>query len=108
MATFTKEEVAKHNTEKDCWVIIENQVFDISNFLSEHPGGKKVLVKVAGSDASKQFQSFHKPEVLVKYSPQLLIGKIGEAKVEEKKEQTNEQTTQFNNKGLTFLFQNIF
>jgi len=73
---FTVEEVAKHNTEKDCWIIVEGKVFDVTNFLDQHPGGKKVLAKVGGQDATKQFHAFHKPEVLVKYSSQLYKGDV--------------------------------
>lgn len=39
--TFTKEEVGKHNTAEDCWIIVHNKVYDVTKFLSEHPGGKK-------------------------------------------------------------------
>jgi alkylation response protein AidB-like acyl-CoA dehydrogenase/predicted heme/steroid binding protein len=77
--TFTKEDVAKHNTAEDCWIIVHNKVYDVTKFLSEHPGGKKVLVNVAGKDATKQFDQFHKGDILTKYGPPLLIGEIGAA-----------------------------
>lgn len=48
MKQFSAEEVAKHNKAGDCWIIIESKVFDVSKFLSEHPGGSKVVLKVAG------------------------------------------------------------
>eukprot|EP01096_Ripella_sp_DP13-Kostka_P010118 TRINITY_DN393_c0_g1_i1.p1 TRINITY_DN393_c0_g1~~TRINITY_DN393_c0_g1_i1.p1 ORF type:complete len:597 (+),score=292.92 TRINITY_DN393_c0_g1_i1:148-1791(+) len=73
--SISVEEVAKHNTEQDCWIIVNGKVFDVTNFIADHPGGKKVLVKVGGQDASKQFQNFHKPEVLQKYS-NLQIGVV--------------------------------
>ena len=31
--TFTKEEVAKHASEESCWIIIENKVYDVTNWL---------------------------------------------------------------------------
>ena len=32
--SVSAEEVAKHNTDKDCWVIVGDQVLDVTNFLS--------------------------------------------------------------------------
>jgi cytochrome b involved in lipid metabolism len=74
--SFTTEEVARHNKEEDCWIIVNGLVFDVTRFLAEHPGGKKIILKVAGTDASTQFAQFHKPEILAKYSSQLVVGKV--------------------------------
>ncbi|CAG8551724.1 10983_t:CDS:2 [Dentiscutata erythropus] len=81
--TITVEEVAQHNIESSIWIIVHDKVYDVTNFLNEHPGGKKVLLKVAGSDATKQFDNFHSLDVLKKYSPQLQIGNIGNDQAEE-------------------------
>lgn len=32
-------EVSNHNTPDDCWIVVDNQVWDVTNFLDEHPGG---------------------------------------------------------------------
>ena len=32
----TMDEVAKHKSDKDCWVVIQGQAYDVTNFLSEH------------------------------------------------------------------------
>ena len=34
--------------ETDCWVIIEDDVYDVTNFLKDHPGGAKAIVLYAG------------------------------------------------------------
>ena len=46
--TFSAEEVAKHNNRKDCWVIYRGKVYDVTNFLDQHPGGEEVLLDLAG------------------------------------------------------------
>ncbi|TPX37119.1 hypothetical protein SmJEL517_g00967 [Synchytrium microbalum] len=76
---YSTAEIARHNTEKDCWIIVNGKVFDVTSFLDDHPGGKKILVKVAGTDASKQFAQFHNPSVLESHAAKLLVGEVGEA-----------------------------
>lgn len=73
---ITVAEVAKHNTEKDCWVVINGQVLDCTNFLKDHPGGKKAILLFAGKDASEEFNMLHKPDVIQKYAPDTVIGVV--------------------------------
>ena len=49
MSKFTLEEVAKHNTADDCWVAMNDNVYDLSNFESTHPG-KTAHIKWAGQN----------------------------------------------------------
>ena len=44
--------IKKHNSEEDCWLIINNYVYDVTLFINEHPGGKKAIMKYAGKDAT--------------------------------------------------------
>jgi cytochrome b involved in lipid metabolism len=50
--TFSRAEVAKHNTIEDLWCIIDHTVYDLSDFVDAHPGGEVVLRQVAGTDAT--------------------------------------------------------
>ncbi|KAI8373211.1 FAD binding domain-containing protein [Radiomyces spectabilis] len=74
MGEYTLEEVAKHNKADDCWVIVNGQVLDVTDFLSEHPGGKKAILLFAGRDATEEFNMLHKPDVVEKYAPESIIG----------------------------------
>lgn len=56
MSQFTPQDVASHNTaDNGLYIIIDSSVYDVTNFVDEHPGGAKILKRVAGKDASKQF-----------------------------------------------------
>lgn len=73
---FTKADVAKHNTAADCWIIINSQVLDVTSFLQEHPGGDKAILVFAGKDASAMFNPIHSPDVIPKFAPKAIIGKV--------------------------------
>jgi cytochrome b involved in lipid metabolism len=57
---YTLADVAKHNTEKDCWVVVNGQVLNTTDFLKDHPGGKKAIMLFAGKDATEEFNMLHK------------------------------------------------
>jgi len=42
-------ELSSHNTANDCWVVFENKVYDITNFLPKHPGGIHTISPYCGS-----------------------------------------------------------
>ncbi|KAJ9198840.1 hypothetical protein DTO164E3_4930 [Paecilomyces variotii] len=74
--TFSKDEVASHSKSDSLWVVIDEDVYDLSKFQDEHPGGKKILQRVAGKDASKQFWKYHNEGILKKYKGKLQIGSL--------------------------------
>ncbi|KAL1976468.1 hypothetical protein VTN31DRAFT_2750 [Thermomyces dupontii] len=77
--TFTPKEVAEHKSaDKGLYIIVDGGVYDVTNFINEHPGGSKILQRVAGKDASKQFWKYHNQDVLKKYAPKLKIGVLKE------------------------------
>lgn len=51
---YTLEEVATHNTETDCWMVIEGKVYDATMFIPTHPGGK-AIIKGCGTNATTLF-----------------------------------------------------
>merc|ERR1719272_2797135 len=78
MAGYTMAEVAKHTTKGDAWVVVAGQVLNVTNFLSEHPGGELAILTFAGKDATEEFNMIHPPDVIPKYAPDAIIGMIGE------------------------------
>lgn len=52
---ITLDEVAYHDTITDCWIVLYDRVYDITDFLEMHPGGHDVLLEHAGRDATIAF-----------------------------------------------------
>lgn len=53
---FTANDVKENGSvEKGLHIIIDNEVYEMGGFVDEHPGGAKILKRVGGKDASKQF-----------------------------------------------------
>jgi L-lactate dehydrogenase (cytochrome) len=36
---LSTQQVSEHKTPEDCWIVVDNQVWDVTDFLDEHPGG---------------------------------------------------------------------
>ncbi|KAH9257606.1 hypothetical protein BASA81_004055 [Batrachochytrium salamandrivorans] len=74
--SFPLAEVQKHKTDKDCWVILHNEVYDVTKFLPDHPGGKKAIMLYAGKDATVEFDMLHSKDLLARYGPEFHIGAL--------------------------------
>lgn len=68
-AALTATEVARHTTENDCWVIVNNGIYDVTQYVPQHPGGKGKIVPLCGTDATSAFEGQHagdrKPETML-------------------------------------------
>ena len=76
MYYYTVDEVSLHNTELDGWIIANNNVYDITNFVkgNDHPIPKEILLNKLGKDCTMDinFHSKHSIKKLEKFK----IGKI--------------------------------
>ncbi|KID75684.1 Acyl-CoA dehydrogenase apdG [Metarhizium brunneum] len=73
---FSTSDVASHNKGDDMYIIVDGDVYDITKFQDDHPGGKKILQRVAGKDASKIFWKYHNEGILKKYKGKLQVGSL--------------------------------
>ncbi|KAK9900650.1 putative mitochondrial cytochrome b2 [Cystobasidium minutum MCA 4210] len=62
--TYSFAEVQQHRAAADCWVILYGHVYDVTNFLPEHPGGSKIILQLAGQDATEAYDPVHPPGTL--------------------------------------------
>jgi len=78
---FTIEEIKKHNKKDDLWIAVKGVVMDLTNWVEEHPGGAQALFSHMGRDASEEFEMLHDDEVIPKYAPHVVIGRVKGQKV---------------------------
>ncbi|KAB2014353.1 hypothetical protein ES319_D09G218800v1 [Gossypium barbadense] len=89
---FTLAQVSEHKTPKDCWLIINGKVYDVTKFLEDHPGGDEVLlsatvlckevdmvllpVYVTGKDATDDFEDVGHSDSARDMMDQYYVGEI--------------------------------
>lgn len=56
---FTLADVAIHNNATSCYTAVRGTVYDLTNFISKHPGGATNILKICGKDGSSAFERKH-------------------------------------------------
>src|SRR6187551_839134 len=95
--TFTQTDVTAHSKPTDLYIVVDGDVYDLTKFQDDHPGmllthnafspsatwltiistgGKKILQRVAGKDASKQFWKYHNQGILNQWKGRLQVGSL--------------------------------
>jgi len=93
---YSLAEVAKHNSHEKAWIVIHNNIYNVTEFLNEHPGGEEVLLEQAGKEATEAFEdvghSTDARELMQKF-------KVGEVIESERKEGSEKTPQYWNNEG---------
>ena len=76
MKVFSWEEVRQHNKEKDLWVVFNGEVYDVSSFATNHPGGLKVLLGSNGRDMTKAYEKANHTHLTRVFTLNFRIGRI--------------------------------
>ena len=56
---YTLAEVKLHNSSASCWSVVNNVVYDVTSWISAHPGGASAIKGMCGVDASGAFNGQH-------------------------------------------------
>lgn len=57
--SYTMAEVAKHATAASCWTAIDGKVYNLTDWITRHPGGKRAILGLCGIDGSSAFNAQH-------------------------------------------------
>jgi len=86
---FTMAEVAKHNTEEDVWIVVNDKVYDCTDYLELHPGGVDSIIINAGEDSTEDFVAIHSMKA-TKMLDRYYIGDLDTKSVSAKKDDVDE------------------
>ena len=57
--SYTLAKVATHNNTSSCWTIVNGSVYDVTAWISQHPGGQRAILGMCGVDGSSAFNGQH-------------------------------------------------
>lgn len=58
-ATYTMDDVAKHASTIDCWSAVRGSVYNLTNWIAQHPHGANDIVGMCGKDATGEYEAEH-------------------------------------------------
>jgi len=68
------DELRQHTTKESLWILINQKVYNVTNFIDEHPGGDEVMLSEAGKDATEAFEDVGHSDEARALLPGLLVG----------------------------------
>jgi cytochrome b involved in lipid metabolism len=57
--TYTMAEVQTHNSASNCWTVISGVVYDLTQWIPQHPGGEAAIESICGIDGTAAFRAQH-------------------------------------------------
>lgn len=54
---YTWAEISKHTKASDCWIVINNKVYNVTQYLDLHPGGADLILMQCGKDATSAYNT---------------------------------------------------
>ncbi|CAG2103641.1 unnamed protein product [Medioppia subpectinata] len=79
LTQYTLSEVSEHFMYNDCWLVIYDLVYNVTDFLNEHPGGEYIVMENAGRDATLAFRGSRHSKDAVDMLDKYLIGILVES-----------------------------
>lgn len=56
---YTLVQVALHNKSSDCWSVVSGGVYNLTSWISQHPGGASAIISLCGIDGTAGFTAQH-------------------------------------------------
>ena len=80
LTKLTLDEVKKHDSSTSCWSIIYENVFDLTKWITKHPGGAEKIRAICGKDGTTSFEKQHTGDGgAAKQLSNYFLGKLGDS-----------------------------
>lgn len=56
---FTMSDVEDNDSPESCWTVIDDRVYDVTDWVEEHPGGASRIEQLCGIDGTEMFSNQH-------------------------------------------------
>jgi cytochrome b involved in lipid metabolism len=57
--TYTLADISKHADRTNCWTTVSGSVYDVTAWISQHPGGAEAIISLCGRDGTAAFTEQH-------------------------------------------------
>ena len=75
---ISHEELAHHTSKHDAWISIHGNVYNITDFLEQHPGGAEILLDTLNNDATSDFEDIGHSDSARKMLDKFYVGQLEE------------------------------
>ena len=58
-SSYTMSDVQQHKDGTSCWTAINGNVYDVTKWINQHPGGADAILSLCGTDGSSAFNDQH-------------------------------------------------
>lgn len=55
--TLSASEISRHDTKQDCWLIMNDNVYNVTGYLATHAGGVDIVLPGCGKEATQLFMT---------------------------------------------------
>lgn len=57
--SYSLADVSTHKDNSSCWTVINGNVYDLTSWINNHPGGPENILAICGTDGSSAFNAQH-------------------------------------------------
>ena len=61
-ASYTMAQVSANKSAAKCWSVINGDVYDLTKWISAHPGGAGAILSLCGTDGTQDFNAMHRSQ----------------------------------------------